>query len=136
MIKKAFFLLIFISFLGCDDNSVDNNCFQNDLIPINLSIQSPQLNGIQTPTGFSYINGGISGIVVINSGANGYKAFDRTCPNRDCKNPLTLAYPKLKCSCDATEYSILDGSLVSGKSDCFLREYSAAVIGSTLQIRN
>ncbi len=43
---------------------------------------------------------------------------------------------KLKCPCDNSEYSIIDGSPQTAGNIHFAREYKVILNGSTLNIRN
>ena len=110
--------------------------FVDETINLNL----PQYINLQTPSGFAYTNGGIKGIVVQNTGIGNppYKAFDRACPNNDCATPMNFdGSLKLKCPCDNSEYSIIDGSPQTAGNNHFAREYKVIVINSaTLNIRN
>lgn len=125
--RKIGLILIFIGFISCEKNET------HDLlpkIPVNVTIDMklPQYVPLQTVGGWVYINNeGVNGIVVVNRGigASKYKAFDRACPNNDCKKPMEFdGSLKLKCTCDSSEYSILDGSPQTSKNTHFAREYT------------
>ena len=137
MIRKTLLLNIIILFSSCEDNTRINNCFQNSISPVSLDLNNPQLNGVLTPTGFSEINGGISGIILYNGATLGYKAFDRKCPNFDCTSPMSFDGLYLKCDCDDATYSILTGEPTSSESNtCFAREYTVSQNGTSLRISN
>lgn len=137
--RKLFLLLVLAAFFSCEKNDT------NDILPdvyvdetINLNL--PQYIDLQTPSGWAYTNGGIKGIILQNTGIGNppYKAFDLACPNNDCPAPMTFdGSLKLKCSCDNSEYSIIDGAPQTPGNIHFAREYRVNVInGSTLNIRN
>ena len=137
--RKLLLLLLITSFLSCEKNET------NDLLPdmdvdVTINLNLPQYIDLQTPSGWAYASGGIKGILVINSGTGNppYKAFDRACPNNDCGSAMTFdGSLKLKCSCDNSEYSIIDGSPQTKGNSHFAREYRVNVISSsTINITN
>lgn len=130
------FLLIFMS---CEKNDTI------DLLPkksvnIIIDLNLPQYIELQTPSGWAYSAGGLRGIIIQNTGIGNppYKAFDRACPNNDCNLPMVFdGSLKLKCPCDNSEYSIIDGSPQTAGNNQFAREYRVSVINSnTLNITN
>ena len=138
MRKSLLFLLLF-TFFSCEKNTTI------DLLPdyqvnttINLNL--PQFNGLLIPSNFAYSSGGIQGIFIINNGVGNppYKAFERACPNNDCTVPMTFDGSfKLKCSCDQSEYSIIDGAPQTAGNKQFAREYKVVMPNSsTLIITN
>jgi nitrite reductase/ring-hydroxylating ferredoxin subunit len=137
--RKLFLLLTLAIFFSCEKNDTNDvlpDVFVDETINLNL----PQYINLQTPSGFAYTIGGIKGIVVQNTGIGNppYKAFDRACPNNDCATPMNFdGSLKLKCPCDNSEYSIIDGSPQTAGNNHFAREYRVIVLNeSTLNIRN
>lgn len=137
--NKLFLLLIAVLLFSCEKNDTNDvlpDIFVDETINLNL----PQYINLQTPNGFAYTIGGIKGIVIQNTGIGNppYKAFDRACPNNDCATPMNFdGSLRLKCPCDNSEYSILDGSPQTAGNSHFAREYKVIVLNeSTLNIRN
>lgn len=137
--RKLLFLLVLISFFSCEKNDT------NDILPkltvnIIIDLNLPQYLDLLTPRGWVYTSGGIKGIFIQNTGIGSqpYKAFERACPNNDCTNPMTFDKSlKLKCPCDASEYSIIDGSPQTPGNLHFAREYRVNVLNSSsLNITN
>ncbi|MCF6167335.1 MAG: phosphoribosylaminoimidazole carboxylase [Lutibacter sp.] len=117
----------------------------NDILPnvsvnVTINIDLPQYIDLQTPTGWTEITGGIKGILIQNTGIGNppYKAYDRACPNNDCATPMVFdGSLKMKCPCDNSEYSIIDGSPQTSGNIHFAREYRVNVLNSsTLNITN
>jgi len=136
---KLFLLLVLAVFFSCEKNDTNDvlpHVFVDETINLNL----PQYINLQTPSGWAYTNGGIKGIVIQNTGIGNppYKAFDRACPNNDCAAPMNFdGSLRLKCSCDNSEYSIIDGSPQTRGNIHFAREYKVIVLNtSTLKIIN
>jgi nitrite reductase/ring-hydroxylating ferredoxin subunit len=137
--RKLFLMSMLALFFSCEKNDTNDvlpDVFVDETINLNL----PQFINLQTPSGFAYVNGGIEGIVVQNTGIGNppYKAFDRACPNNDCATPMNFdGSLKLKCPCDNSEYSIIDGAPQTAGNNHFAREYRVIVLNeSTLNIRN
>jgi nitrite reductase/ring-hydroxylating ferredoxin subunit len=137
--RKFLLLLIVISFISCEKNSTNDilpTIEVNEVIDLNL----PEYVQLNTPSGWVYIQGGLQGIVVQNTGIGNphYKAFERACPNNDCTTPMIFdGSLKLKCSCDNSEYSIIDGAPQNAGSNYFAREYKVNVVSeNTLIITN
>ena len=137
--RKILLLSLSILFFSCEKNET------NDILPdanfsITINLDLPQYINLQTPSGWSYTNGGIQGIIIQNTGIGNppYKAFERACPNYDCSTPMTFdGSLKLKCSCDTSEYSIYDGSPQTSGNSHFAREYKVTKINSAaLNITN
>jgi len=133
------FLIIVLVFTSCEKNdSLD--ILPDKSVNVTLNLDLPQYINLLTPTGWTYTNGGLNGIVIQNSGIGNppYKAFDRACPNNDCQTPMNFdGSLKLKCSCDESEYSILDGSPQTSGNSNYAREYRVILINSkTINITN
>ena len=140
--RKLLLLLILVTFFSCEKNDTD------DLLPtasvdVTLNLNLPQFQNLQIPTGWVYIekgaNKGLQGILIQNTGLTPkYKAFERACPNNDCASPMIFdGSLKMKCPCDQSEYSIIDGSPQTSGNIHFAREYRVLVINSTtLNITN
>ncbi|WP_456424307.1 hypothetical protein [Lutibacter sp.] len=137
--RKLFLLLPFIIFFSCEKN-VTNDILPNVSVNVTINIDLPQYIDLQTPTGWTEINGGIKGILIQNTGIGNppYKAYDRACPNNDCATPMVFdGSLKMKCPCDNSEYSIIDGSPQTSGNIHFAREYRVNVLNSsTLNITN
>ena len=142
LMRKLLLLCLLISFFSCEKNDTI------DLLPevpvdIIINLDLPQYIELQTPSGWVYttgVNDGIKGIFIQNTGIGSppYKAFERACPNNDCNAAMTFdGSLKFKCSCDDSEYSVLDGSPQTSGNSQFAREYRVTLINqSTLNITN
>ena len=137
--RKLLLLILLITIFSCEKNDT-NDVLPDMVVNITIELNLPQYIDLQTPSGWSYTNGGIKGILILNTGIGNqpYKAFDRACPNNDCSSPMNFdGSLKLKCSCDASEYSIIDGSPQTSGNSHFAREYRVNVLNSsTINITN
>ncbi len=136
---KHFLLLLLISFYSCEKNE-SNDILPHVSVSVTIDLNLPQYLDLQTPSGWVYTNGGLKGILIQNTGVGSppYKAYERACPNNDCSSAMTFdGSLKMKCPCDASEYSIIDGSPQSAGNSHFAREYRVIVLNSsTINITN
>jgi len=140
--RKLLLLLILVTFFSCEKNDTDD-FLPKASVDVTLNLNLPQFQNLQIPTGWVYIekgaNKGLQGILIQNTGLTPkYKAFERACPNNDCASPMIFdGSLKMKCPCDQSEYSIIDGSPQTSGNIHFAREYRVLVINSTtLNITN
>lgn len=137
--RNLLLLILLIPFLSCEKNDT-NDILPNVPVNVIIDLNLPQYIDLQTPSGWSYTNGGLKGILIQNTGIGSqpFKAFDRACPNNDCNSPMLFdGSLKFKCPCDDSEYSIIDGSPQTSGYNHFAREYRVNLLNSsTLNITN
>lgn len=142
VMRKFLVLCMLISIISCEKNETI------DLLPsvpvsVVIDLNLPQYINLQTPTGWVYTTGGndgIKGVLIQNTGIGSppYKAFERACPNNDCVSPMIFdGSLKMKCQCDDSEYSIIDGSPQTEGNKNNAREYRVLEVSPTaLNITN
>ena len=137
--QRFLLLCVILLFFACEKNETIDalpDIRANEIINLNL----PQYQNLLIPSGSATANGGLKGILILNTGIGKppYKAFERACPNFDCDQPMTFdGSLRMKCSCDLSEYSIIDGSPQTKGFSNFAREYRVLVLNnSTLNITN
>ena len=140
--RTLFLLFLITTLFSCEKNET------NDVLPfapvdITLNLNLPLYQKLKTPTEWVYIekgaNRGLQGIIIQSTGLTPpFKAFEAACPNNDCASPMVFdGSLKMKCPCDKSEYSILDGSPQTSGNPHFAREYRVNQINpSTLIITN
>ncbi len=137
--RKIFFLMILLLSISCEKNETID-FLPKIMVNENINLNLPQYQKLLTPSGWVYTNGGLKGLLIQSTGIGSppYKAFERACPNNDCNSPMTFdGSLKMKCPCDLSEYSIIDGSPQTKGSVNFAREYRVLVLSSTaLNITN
>ena len=140
--RKLILLLILVTFFSCEKNDTDDFLPKAN-VDVEININLSQYINLQIPTGWVYIekgpNKGLQGILIQNTGLTPkYKAFERACPNNDCTSPMIFdGSLKMKCPCDQSEYSIIDGSPQTSGNIHFAREYRVLVLSNTtLKITN
>ena len=136
--RKLFLLFLIILHFSCEKNEV-NDILPNVPVNIIINLDLPQFIKLKTPPNWEYAKGGINGILIQSTGLTpAYKAYDRSCPNNDCTSEMVFdGSLKMKCPCDNSEYSIIDGSPQTAGNSHFAREYRVTEINpSTLNITN
>ena len=133
-LRKIFIIsLIFITFLGCDDN--------DDWIPnvrVNETINLIHLADVGLLQS-RYWPGGVNDLIIFRLGDTEFNVYDRTCPYQPSKNcQVEVEEPELfaECPCCGSEFNLLDGMLRKGPAKRPLKQYSASVSGSFLYITN
>lgn len=138
MRKFIFLVLLFLS-ISCEKNETID-FLPKIMVNENINLNLPQYQNLLTPSGWVYTNGGLKGIIIQSTGIGTppFKAFERACPNNDCNSPMTFdGSLKMKCPCDLSEYSIIDGSPQTKGNVNFAREYRVLVLsGTALNITN
>ena len=136
--RRLLYFILLISLIACEKNET-NDILPDQDVNVTVDLNLPQYIDLQIPSGWAYTNGGLRGIVVLNTGTGNpnFKAFDRACPNYDCTSPMTFdGSLKLTCPCDKSIYSIIDGSPQTSGNKYFAREYKVTEIGNALIISN
>ena len=138
--KKIFFLAAIVLSLGCTNNAIDNNCFPFITVNETINLDLPQFIDLQVPGGWAYTSGGLQGLIVYNLNGVQFKAFDRLCPGQNlssCSQMTVESNLRIICSCDGSEFNILNGAPLTEGGTCFANEYLVDnVNGSLLRITN
>jgi hypothetical protein len=141
-IKIISALFICLSLMSCKKKAKqvqDNNV---PYTPVNVTIypNDPLNFKIQTPGGWMYFNGGVSGLVVYRKTSTEFIALDRT----STFDPNTLA-ARIQVQSDSftckdtlsgSKWQIVDGAVMQGPATYPLRAYAANYDGNTLRITN
>lgn len=142
LMRKHLFLFSIIIFLfSCNSDNKDDFDILPD-IPVNETIflNNPEFIDLQVVGGWAYSQGGISGIIIYHSGINNYIAFERSAPHlspQTCSRMSVKNSIIMKCSCDDSEFNILNGAPLTDGVNYPARQYRAVLVGgNTLQITN
>jgi len=133
-LKKIFIIsLIFITFIGCDDN--------DDWIPnvrVDITINLTQLADLGILQA-RYWPGGINGIIIFRLGDKEFNAFERTCPHKPSGN-CVVEFDDVElfasCPCCGSEFDLIYGGLRKGPAKRPLKQYNTSVTDFWLHIRN
>ncbi|XOV68914.1 MAG: hypothetical protein ACFHU9_06960 [Fluviicola sp.] len=136
-ILGAFFVLLIASCRVNNNHPVPNVPFD-----VTIDMTLPTYDDLQGVGGYAYVNAGSRGVIVYRRGVDDFVAFDRHSPadvNGVCAQPLTPDdnnFLLLNDTCNNAQFSLYDGSPVSG-AEFGLRQYATGWGGgTTLRIYN
>jgi len=139
--KNLVIIVLLFLLISCSDNDNDPNTILPN-VPVNETIflNNPEYTNLQVVGGWAYSQGGISGIIIYHSSINNYVAFERSAPHltpeacsrMDVKNGIIM-----HCSCDDSEFQIIDGAPMTDGINYPAKQYRVEVLGNnTLRITN
>lgn len=154
IITTALFLLISSGYYSCGKKENTNPNIPNVSINLTIDPNSTFFLELNSVGGWIYLDEvpGMEirypsrGIIVHREDVSRFKAYERQPPNTpweccDAKQECTRLivgsnYPFVKDTCTGTLYSLLDGSIFSGKGQYPLIQYNAFYDGALLHISN
>ncbi len=140
MIKKLALLCITICFFSCFEDTGNNDVLPFVSVNESINLNLPQYIDLQVPGAWVYTAGGINGIIVYNINNTQYKAYERSCPHlapSSCSQMVVQDNIKMVCTCDDSEFNILNGAPLTEGITNFAREYLVTnVDGAVLRITN
>lgn len=133
--KKTLYLFSLIITLACSDNTNINDCFRNVAINTIIDLALPEFQGLLVPSGSSQNTIQGRNVYIFRTGNNGYKAFDRKCPESTCSSLMTFDGIHIKCPCDEKKYNYLaNGAPIDNKGCSALMYFVTKISGSQLRI--
>ena len=133
-------LLIFTIFSCSGEDERENNLLPEVPVDETIFLNNPEYINLQVVGGSAYSQGGISGIIIYHYSSNNYIAFERSAPHlspqvcsqMDIKNGIIMF-----CSCDDSEFNILNGAPLTEGVNYQARQYRVVMTSSsTLRITN
>lgn len=140
--KVQFILLMVMGLVlgACTKNQ--QNPVPNYPFDVTIDLNLPTYDDLLGVGGYAYLNAGSKGVIIYRRGIDDFVAFDRHSPadvEGTCATPLTPDVDNfliLNDECNDAEFSLYDGSPISG-SDFGLRQYATGYGGgTTLRIYN
>jgi nitrite reductase/ring-hydroxylating ferredoxin subunit len=138
-ILKITGLFLFLLSAGCGK---DDNHPQIPDVPVSFVIDpnSTEYLELNHISGWIYLTGGYSGILVYRSGMTDFMAFERACPYdfQDNNARIDMEVSGITCMCPVckSKYIITDGTPFEGPSHYPLKQYQNTFDGSLLYIYN
>ncbi len=139
--KNSAIIIILFFLFSCSDNDNDQNTILPN-VPVNkmIFLNNPEYIDLQIVGGWAYTQGGISGIIIYHSGINNYVAFERSAPHltpEACSRMVVRNSIIMHCSCDDSEFQIIDGAPMTDGINYPAKQYRVEVLGNnTLRITN
>jgi hypothetical protein len=141
---KYFTALLLLILLIFSCNTEDDE--ENNLLPVvpvdeTIFLNNPEYINLQVVGGYVETNrGGISGIIIYHYSTNSYIAFERSAPHLSpqiCSKMTVKNGIIMHCSCDDSEFNILNGAPLTDGVKYQARQYRVVISGSnTLRITN
>jgi len=136
----ALLLLIFLIFSCNTEDDNENNLLPEVPVDETIFLNNPEFINLQVVGGWAYSQGGISGIIIYHYSANSYVAFERSAPHLSpqvCSKMTVKNGIIMFCSCDDSEFNILNGAALTEGVNYQARQYRVAILSSnTLRITN
>jgi len=136
--KKNIIILLLVSLFACNSSDDGNTLLPNVPVNVTLNLNLPAYQDLLINNGSAFVPGhGIKGIIVFRLSETNFFAWDAACPHISPSGCSTMVINgvKMVCNCDNTEFSILDGSPLSG-TQFSARQYRAVKTGNTVTITN
>lgn len=141
--KNIFILLFsFLTLSSCVSDDFYNDSPYLPYAPVDISIRLTdwEFRDLMHQDGAVFIDDGYSGlqgIIIFNTGRNGFRAYDAACPNHPIRNCSTLQFDGtlLYCTCENDEFSMRTGRPLQSFGYP-LREYPVTTFGSLLEVHN
>ena len=133
-------LVLIFSLVACNGDDDSNRSLYEmlNMVDIGIDLNSPEYQVLRQNNAFVYLEGGRRGIIVLNKGANQYKAFERNCPfqpNNDCATvSMHPSVTFMVDSCCSSQFD-LNGQVQSPPSTLPMVEYTTFLLGSELRIQ-
>ena len=136
--KKVLILVVLAVFASCSNSDDGNTLLPNVTVNVSLNLNLPAYQDLLINNGSVFVPGhGIKGIIVFRLSESNILAWDAACPHISPNQCSTMSINgvKMVCACDNSEFSILDGSPLSG-TQFSARQYRASLVGNTITITN
>ncbi len=131
-------VLLLCCFSSCKKD--EKEYIPNVYVNFQIDPNSTMYLGLNQVGGWSYLTGGVSGIVVYRESQEVFKAYDRACPyDYDVEGSLVEMDPSgltLIDSLCGSRYIITDGSVLSGPTSRGLKAYRTSYDGRLLFVYN
>lgn len=136
-------LFVLMALAGCKKDNTQNNA--NNPVPsvtvqLNIYPNDPLYFKVQVVGGWTYIEGGIKGIVLYRKSEQEFVAVERSSTNDPNSNAARVVVMNdnftLRDTVSDSRWRIFDGSVTKGPATWPLRLYGTSYDGNILKIRN
>ena len=135
--KYLFGLLVLLVIVSCRR---ENNIIP--AVPVNefVNIQNPSYQSLNGIGGWSYVTGGVRGLLVFRLDADQFLAFDRNCTHDPAEACATVVVGDNNITatdtCCNSVFQLIDGSPIGGPATLGLRQYNTSFDGNIISIWN
>lgn len=134
----SFAFLILILPFSCKKEAQSD--IPNTGVDVYIYINNPSYISISVVGGWTYINGGVRGIIVYRKTANEFMTFERNCTYQSTNACATITVDKNAImatdSCCGSQFLLTDGSVIKAPASLPLKQYRNTFDGNVLHIYN
>lgn len=134
LVKTIIISLMFINFVGCDDNED-----WIPYVPVDMTLHFTQLSTIGILQAKTF-PGGVNGIIIFRTTDKKFNAFDMTCPyqpSANCAVDFNEEILAAVCPCCESQFELIEaGAVQKGPARRPLKQYRAVMHDTYLRITN
>lgn len=142
LIKKTLLVTLLVA------NGINSGCKKDNddsgvpitAVDIYLYTNNPSFSNLNAVGGWTYITGGVRGIIVYRKSNTEFAAYDRNCTYQSSEPCATVSVDGTGIlavdTCCNSKFSIYDGSITQGPASIPLKAYNNTFDGSVLHIYN
>lgn len=134
----AFLTITISTIISCKKN--DDNGVPITAVDIYLYTNNPSFSNLYAVGGWTYITGGVRGILVYRKSNTEFAAYDRNCTYQSSEPCATVYVDATNIlavdTCCNSKFSIYDGSVTQGPAGLPLKIYNTTFDGNVLHIYN
>ncbi len=139
LLFRIFLILFFgVIIISCKKN--DSSGVPITAVDTYLYTNNPSFSNLYSIGGWTYITGGVRGILIYRKSQTEFMAYDRNCtyqPSNPCATVIVDVTNILATdTCCHSKFSIYDGSVTQGPASLPLKAYNTTFDGSVLHIYN
>ena len=142
--KKSFLILSVCAavaaacFYGCKKE--EDNGVPITMVDLYIYTSNPSFINLNAVGGWVYVNGGVRGILVYRKSISEFMAYDRNCTYQS-SNVCAIVHVDASNiiatdTCCNSQFSIVDGSVLTGPAGIPLKTYNTTYDGTVLHIYN
>lgn len=137
--RVLIFLIIAITVINsCKKN--DDNGVPITAVDIYLYTNNPSFSSLYAVGGWTYITGGVRGVLIYRKSNSEFMAYDRNCTYQSSEPCATVHVDATNIlavdTCCNSKFSIYDGSVTQGPAGLPLKAYNTTFDGNVLHIYN
>ncbi|HET6226177.1 MAG TPA: hypothetical protein VFF27_07845 [Bacteroidia bacterium] len=131
------FLLLLLS-LGCKKEA--KSTIPDVSVDVYIYVNNPSYISLSVVGGWTYVNGGVRGILIYRKNSTEFMTYDRNCTYHSTDACATIVVDKSNITavdtCCHSEFLLTDGSVLKPPAGIPLKQYRNSFDGSVLHIYN
>jgi nitrite reductase/ring-hydroxylating ferredoxin subunit len=140
MKRKFFFLIAALALLGNGCKKENQENIPGVVVDVYIYSSSPAFASLNAVGGWTYVSGGVRGILVYRRGTDEFMAYERNCTYQSTNTCATVSVDAsgviAKDTCCNSQFAMYDGTVMQGPANLPLRTYRTSFDGNLLHIFN